>query len=267
MKRKIFIFPVLILAIIISVMFMYSANLFAKPSIISFNGNYYEMVYSTANWTGAKAIAESMTHNGLKGHLVTITSEDESKFISANFSFNDTIWIGAFQKDNSFSTDSGWSWVTGEKWKYENWAGTPEPNDGGPDYFEDNYENYVELFQDGAWNDAAGFYSKQFIVEYDKKPTIKKEASQPQSWVRDHEMQCWQVWINGANQFEFLFFWPYYSNNWIKIYDTQGNEVFSIDMPKGDPHFTADLPDGMYTVKTFHDGFEKPLQEFVIGKP
>ena len=46
-----------------------------------------------------------------------------------------------------------------------------------------------------------------------------------------------------------------------------GNEVFSIDMLHGDAKFEADLPDGMYMVKTFHDGFKKPIQEFLIGKP
>lgn len=45
-----------------------------------------------------------------------------------------------------------------------------------------------------------------------------------------------------------------------------GNEVFSIDMPYGDAGFTADLPDGMYTVKTFQKEGHI-LQEFLIGKP
>ena len=85
-------------------------------------------------------------------------------------------------------------------------------------------------------------------------------------WVRDHEMTCFQVWINESNNFEFVFWWEYASNNWVKIYEMLGDEVFSIDMAKGDAHFEANLPDGMYTVKTFHTGFETPIQEFVIGK-
>jgi len=93
------------------------------------------------------------------------------------------------------------------------------------------------------------------------------EAEEPQPWVRDHRMQCWQVWINQDNAFEFVFVWEYFNNNLVKIYDMAGNEVFSIDMPKGGAQFTTDLPDGMYTVKTFHNGFEKPIQEFIIGKP
>jgi len=92
-------------------------------------------------------------------------------------------------------------------------------------------------------------------------------VSEPQPWVRDVEMTCYQVWINEDNNFEFVFFWEYANNNWVKIYDMAGNEVFSIDMEKGNARFEADLPDGMYTVKTFHDGFETPIQEFLIGKP
>jgi len=32
-----------------------------------------------------------------------------------------------------------------------------------------------------------------------------------------------------------------------------------------DPNLIVDLPDGFYTVKTFHD--QELLQEFLIGKP
>jgi hypothetical protein len=47
----------------------------------------------------------------------------------------------------------------------------------------------------------------------------------------------------------------------------QGNEVFIIDIKYGNVKFEADLPDGFYTAKTFHNGFETPIQEFLIGKP
>lgn len=96
---------------------------------------------------------------------------------------------------------------------------------------------------------------------------VKIEAPVEQVWVRDHPMTCYQVWVNKDNNFEFVFWWEYKNNNWVKIYDMKGNEVFTIDMPFGDAHFIANLPDGMYTVKTFHDDFEKPIQEFIIGKP
>jgi len=86
-------------------------------------------------------------------------------------------------------------------------------------------------------------------------------------WVRNRDMTCYHVWINEDNNFEFEFWWEYKNNNWVKIYDMAGTEVFSIDMLYGHANFQAELPDGMYTVKTFHDDFENPIQEFIIGKP
>jgi hypothetical protein len=92
------------------------------------------------------------------------------------------------------------------------------------------------------------------------------EPEEPAAWVRDRDMICYQVWVNEDNAFEFVFWWEYKNNNWVKIYDMAGSEVFSIDMPYRAANFTADLPDGMYTVKTFHkEGVM--LQEFIIGKP
>jgi hypothetical protein len=88
----------------------------------------------------------------------------------------------------------------------------------------------------------------------------------PPAWIRTGPMVCYQVWVNDDNNFEFVFWWEYKDNNWVKIYDMAGNEVFSIDMPYGDAHFVANLPDGMYTVKTFNDQ-PQPLQTFIIGKP
>ena len=86
-------------------------------------------------------------------------------------------------------------------------------------------------------------------------------------WVRDVQMTCYQVWVNEDNAFEFVFWWEYRDNNWVKIYDMSGNEIFSIDMPYGDAHFIANLPDGMYTVKTFNVDSVTPIQIFTIGKP
>jgi len=41
--------------------------------------------------------------------------------------------------------------------------------------------------------------------------------------------------------------------------------VYEVDLPKYDPNLIVNLPDGMYTVKTYHD--EELLQDFLIGKP
>jgi hypothetical protein len=90
---------------------------------------------------------------------------------------------------------------------------------------------------------------------------------EPEPWVRgDRDMVCYQVWVNDDNCFELVFWWEYADNNWVKIYDMEGNLVWETDMPYGDAHIEVCLPDGMYLVKTFHDQPE-PLQEFYIGKP
>ena len=96
--------------------------------------------------------------------------------------------------------------------------------------------------------------------------SLQQDLAAEPIWIRDTEMKCKVVWINEDNMFQFSFIYPYADNNWVKIYDMSGKEVFSIDMPYDNPNIIVDLPDGMYTVKTFNDQPE-PIQEFVIGKP
>jgi|GEM_PF-6591275 len=103
-------------------------------------------------------------------------------------------------------------------------------------------------------------------INEDLEITVQVSGETGTVWVRNHDMTCFRVWINQDNDFEFVFWWEYYNNNWVKIYDMEDNEVFSIDMEKGRARFVADLPDGIYTVKTFHEEGEI-LQEFIIGKP
>lgn len=85
-------------------------------------------------------------------------------------------------------------------------------------------------------------------------------------WVRTMPMTCYRVWVNEDNKFQFIFWYPYRDNNWVKIYDMSGKEVYSIDMPYDNPNLIVDLPNGMYTVKTFTVGSTEPIQTFVIGK-
>jgi hypothetical protein len=92
-------------------------------------------------------------------------------------------------------------------------------------------------------------------------------APEPEPWVRgDRDMVCYQVWVNDNGCFEFVFWYEYKDNNLVKIYDTKGNEVFSIDMPYGKASFEACLANGTYMVKTFHNDMSEPLQEFLIAK-
>ncbi len=127
-----------------------------------------------------------------------------------------------------------------------------------------NIDNIVQ--DETGSNDSGDVNDEKITMENITEETEVLGIEESSPWLRNRPLTCYQVWINQYNQFEFVFWWEYKNNNWVKIYDMAGGEVFSIDMKYGDARFIADLPDGMYTVKTFHkEG--KMLQEFVIGKP
>jgi hypothetical protein len=111
----------------------------------------------------------------------------------------------------------------------------------------------------GIFNDCEAYFDNIKLEPYSK-------AEEDIAWVRTQEMTCKQVWINEDNMFQFSFIYPYNDNNWVRIYDMAGKIVYEIDMPYDNPNIIVDLPDGMYTVKTFNDQPE-PIQTFVIGKP
>ncbi len=102
-------------------------------------------------------------------------------------------------------------------------------------------------------------------VIIDNFPFSKSKGEEEVVWVRTMPMTCWQVWINEDNNFQFIFWYPYKDNNWVRIYDMEDNLVHETDLSINDPNLIVDLPDGFYMVKTFHH--DKLLQEFLIGKP
>jgi hypothetical protein len=121
----------------------------------------------------------------------------------------------------------------------------------------------------GIWvqtYDGCVVYIDNISLEAPKAPSSTQQEEEPQVWVRDHEMECFKVWVNEDNNFEFVFWWEYKDNNHVQIFNMDGILVWETDFEKGEPHFIAELPDGMYTVKTFHEAGHI-LQEFVIGKP
>lgn len=85
----------------------------------SYDGNRYYIFNECVSWSEAKAKCEE-----LGGHLVCITSAKEQAFIEKLNASEVKLWIGGYREDGS----SKWKWVTGEKWKYTNWA-DGEPND------------------------------------------------------------------------------------------------------------------------------------------
>jgi hypothetical protein len=107
-------------------------------------------------------------------------------------------------------------------------------------------------------------YDRYSGKEADDNVTIEYRWGQS---IRTSDLVCQRVWVNEKGNFQFVFWYAYRDNNWVKIYDMNGKEVYSINMPYDNPQFEVSLPDGMYTVKTFSIDQTKPIQTFIIGKP
>ena len=117
----------------------------------------------------------------------------------------------------------------------------------------------------GTANITTSFnYDKIISGRSDENATIEYRWGQS---IRTSELVCQKVWVNGKGNFQFIFWYAYRDNNWVKIYDMSGKEVYKIDMPYDNPQFEVSLPDGMYTVKTFSIDQATPIQTFIIGKP
>ena len=104
------------------------------------NGHWYQVVENTDphgvwTWNDANDFASSASHNGMQGHLATITSEAENDFVSSKAFlgsvhgglFAKTIWLGGFQDTDATGLEDGWHWVTGETWGVTDWrSGQPD---------------------------------------------------------------------------------------------------------------------------------------------
>jgi hypothetical protein len=141
-----------------------------------------------------------------------------------------------------FSQDGGWGQMEGAPIGYTDFPvsvsgiGTP---------------NISTTFNFELWNTANNIVT----IEYRWGQSI-----------RTSELVCQRVWVNEKGNFQFVFWYAYRDNNWVKIYDMSGKEVYSINMPYDNPQFEVSLPDGMYTVKTFSIDQVTPIQTFIIGK-
>lgn len=150
-----------------------------------FNGNYYQAVDNPGvTWQEAFEATEDLEFKGCKGHLATITSQNESDWVVANINGAVTggYWFGGKQASGTTDPAEGWSWVTGENWLYTNWFGG-EPNDFGGTSEEESLHFLPSVFGggDGGWNDQAFdnigydpgngdpfvFASEGYLVEYD----------------------------------------------------------------------------------------------------
>lgn len=139
----------------------------------SYNGHTYQIFYSERTWDDAEAFCEK-----LGGHLVTITGENEQKFIErylAKAQKQQSYWIGLNSGKNTvFST-----WVTKEAISFTKWAdGNPDRNQpyscgriAASEYADQN--NWT--MKRGTWDDESNNYSfiNGFICEWDEENSQK----------------------------------------------------------------------------------------------
>lgn len=192
MRKKLILHLSISLMIILSSMVLCSSFLFADPVdtpvLWSGNGHYYKLVRSELSWEQANTAAGAMSHNGLQGYLVTITSSEESNFIINNLGMmtNETFWTGGTQQWESGDDPwDGWQWGTGEIWSFENWddSSAEEPNDD--DGYEDGDEDFLQLRHTGYWNDLSDESNTlYYIVEFGGVGNNGTPAPlTPQDWV------------------------------------------------------------------------------------
>src|SRR5688572_16300426 len=148
------------------------------------NGHFYKVVLEpNLNWEGARIKAAESTFNGLHGHLATITSSEEDKFIESlrrppGSLSGPLLWVGGSRQLTATTGSEGWFWVNGEGRipgenggeLYSNWLPS-EPNSGSDSqrFLAIGLEN---LF---GWNSEAGDGKVQgYVVEYPGSGTATK---------------------------------------------------------------------------------------------
>jgi hypothetical protein len=151
------------------------------------NGHLYEAVPAPQGltWTVARARASAREFEGMQGHLATVTSEEENRFIATNLrtAARNGYWLGGFQLPGILDPAAGWQWVTGEPFGYANWndIDIQQPNDSvGPGTSDDD-QNAIHFWfsAGGRWNDINQQVPAPvgYVVEYEPEafpgnPTI-----------------------------------------------------------------------------------------------
>ena len=118
-----------------------------------FEGHTYKIVQKKMTW---KEASNYCAKEG--GHLATITSQEEQKFVDLLNSNNRVLWIGC---ERGEALDD-WKWITGEPYDYTNWA------DGEPNNY--NGDETKGAVRPSQWNDFNKNSSGEvdgFLCEWD----------------------------------------------------------------------------------------------------
>lgn len=146
-------------------------------------GHVYEKVDvpQGITWQDARRVAESRSHNGVRGHLATITSTGEQRFLArAFYGYTREMWLGGYQVEGNQASGVGWRWITGEAWNFQNW------NPGEPNDVNGISEGALEMYGGGqpepagSWNDDSyGAVNVGYIVEYERVSRTPQTPGNP----------------------------------------------------------------------------------------
>ena len=198
-----------------------------EPTLFTDNGHYYQFVTfdesfyvgteigvpptlpTTILWQSAIDLAATYTHNGIQGHLATITSAEENEFVR-NIVGDNHAYLGAHDSDEQ----GVFTWVTGPEagltvteTGYTNWwPGEPSNNGfGGEPSF--SGEDALAISNGDKWNGqwwdgpkylTGGTTNYGFLVEYSAPPP--PAPSRVEVWDKDGITQYFDS--DGDGKFE-----------------------------------------------------------------
>jgi len=118
----------------------------------TFNNHHYVLYTVPKSWKDAKQICESVG-----GHLATVTSEEEERWIRSTLPPMWMVWLGGTDEKE----EGNWQWVTGEPWQYAPWDKVQPDNHGG-------MEHGLCFYTGPGWNDGNMEWKLPFLIEWDK---------------------------------------------------------------------------------------------------
>jgi len=129
------------------------------------NDHWYELIDSSIDWNDARLQAELLSYESMRGHLVSITSQEENNWIWLNLGSPTGYFIGGTDSAN----EGDWEWITGETWSFQNWN-SGEPNN--VPWAIPSGEDAIEFAGSGFWNDipVTNYSNRGYIVEYEASP-------------------------------------------------------------------------------------------------
>ena len=157
-----------------------SAN--AAPVLFAGNGNHYDYIAGNIFYADALAAAAGMSHDGVFGHLATITNAAENAFLSATFG---TLAADSFAltAGTDAVTETVWVWGAGPEsglqfsngalptlpFNYANWGGVEPNNVGNEDVAVFNIGLTHSGILPGEWADVPDGHGlvKGYLVEYE----------------------------------------------------------------------------------------------------